>query len=69
MRRRTQSTSASPAGSATSAGAALGTLVDLPLEQRLAVGTAVSGFYVRSAQSPSLPELIDFLRDLPASDG
>ena len=40
----------------------------LGLASCLASGCAVSGAYVRDAQSPDLDRLIGFLRDLPASD-
>lgn len=50
------------------AGAALASLLELPLSQILAVGTAVSGYYVRNAESPDLEQLIEFLHHLPTSD-
>ncbi len=50
------------------AGAALASLLDLPLPQTLAIGTAVSGYYVRNAASPSLDDLVGFLRELPESE-
>lgn len=40
----------------------------LGLEEALAAGCAVSGAYVRDAQSPSRERLIEFLRDLPESE-
>jgi sugar/nucleoside kinase (ribokinase family) len=53
------------AGDHFNAGFALGQVHGLPLEQCLAVGCAVSGAYVRDAESPSLERLVGFLRALP----
>lgn len=50
------------------AGAALALLCGLPLEQVLAVGTSVSGFYVRRAKSPTFDDLLAYLDDPPASE-
>ncbi|MCK4873233.1 MAG: hypothetical protein KAS72_10950 [Phycisphaerales bacterium] len=49
------------------AGVALARLASLPIEQAIAVGTAVSGYYIRNAASPTLDELAGFLRNLPPS--
>ncbi|MEM6334665.1 MAG: PfkB family carbohydrate kinase [Planctomycetota bacterium] len=58
------------AGDNFNAGFCLGSLLGLPVEQRLCVGTATSGYYVREAGSPTLEELIAFIDDLPApADG
>ena len=57
------------AGDNFNAGFCLGRLADLPLEQCLCLGTAVSGFYVRNAHSPSLADLAAFAADLPAPEG
>lgn len=56
------------AGDHFNAGFALGWRLGLPLAQAICVGTAVSGWYVRSAQGPSLDQVIAFLRDLPAPE-
>jgi len=40
-----------------------------PLDACLAVGCAVSGAYVRDAESPTLDRLIAFLRELPLPEG
>lgn len=54
------------AGDHFNGGFAFAQTLGLPLPQCLAVGTAVSGAYVRDAHSPSLDRLLTFLRDLPA---
>jgi len=53
------------AGDHFNGGFAVAEALGLPLEQCLAVGTAVSGAYVRDAVSPTRERLIEFLRDLP----
>jgi hypothetical protein len=53
------------AGDTFNAGYALGLALGLPIAQRLALGVATSGFYVRKRTPPSLDELMSFLRDLP----
>jgi hypothetical protein len=53
------------AGDTFNAGYALGLALGLPIAQRLALGVANSGFYVRKRTPPSLGELASFLRDLP----
>jgi len=40
-------------------------MAGLPLGESLAAACGVAGAYVRDAQSPSRPRLIEFLRDLP----
>ncbi len=47
------------------AGFSLGRLAGMPLAQCLCAGTATSGYYVRSAKSPTLDELAGFCADLP----
>ncbi len=56
------------AGDTFNAGYALGLALDLPIAQRLALGVANSGFYVRNRKPPSIDELAHFLRDLPEPD-
>lgn len=53
------------AGDHFNGGFALAQCLGLPLAQCLAVGCAVSGAYVRDAQSPGRGRLVEFLRDLP----
>jgi sugar/nucleoside kinase (ribokinase family) len=53
------------AGDHFNAGFCLGRVLNLPLEQALCVGVATSGYYVRSAVSPSAAQLADFIRHLP----
>jgi hypothetical protein len=47
------------------AGFCLGLLLDMPVAESLCLGTATSGYYVRTAISPSGPQLVPFLKDLP----
>ena len=54
------------AGDNFNAGFSLGLLAGLDAAGCLACGTGTSGFYVREARSPALPELARFLADLPA---
>jgi hypothetical protein len=54
------------AGDHFNAGFVAGRLLGLDLAEALCMGTATSGFYVRSAQSPSLADLVEFIRTLPA---
>jgi sugar/nucleoside kinase (ribokinase family) len=56
------------AGDHFGAGFSFAQVLGLPLEQCLAVGCAVSGAYVRDAESPDLARLIGFLRDLPRAE-
>jgi len=48
------------------AGANLAALLGLSLQEQLAAGTATSGYYVRTAISPDINKLADFLDDMPA---
>jgi sugar/nucleoside kinase (ribokinase family) len=54
------------AGDHFNAGFVLGCLLKLRLEEALCVGTATSGYYVRTAQSPTLVQLTEFIRELPS---
>jgi len=56
------------AGDHFNAGFCMGRMLGMPLEQAICVGTAVSGFYVRNAQSPTQDGLVAFLRNLPAAE-
>ena len=56
------------AGDNFNAGFCLGTLAGLTLEECLCVGTAVSGYYVRNAGSPTLTQLAKFCAKLPAPE-
>lgn len=49
------------AGDNFNAGFCLGLMLELEVDQCLALGKAVSGFYVRQMRSPSWPELLDFV--------
>ncbi len=49
------------AGDHFNAGYGLGTILEGDLEQRLQLGVATSGFYVRTAKSPSIADLREFL--------
>lgn len=51
------------------AGFVLGQLLRLPLEQCLCLGTATSGLYVRTAKSPDIDDLVEFLLALPQPEG
>ncbi len=53
------------AGDHFNAGFCLGRLVGLNLEMSLLTGVTSSGFYVRTAQSPRLGDLIQFLQNWP----
>ncbi|MDZ7344873.1 MAG: carbohydrate kinase family protein [candidate division KSB1 bacterium] len=55
------------AGDHFNAGYCLGQLLGFDLETSLLTGVASSGFYVRSAQSPTIEELIKFLKNWPVS--
>ncbi len=52
------------AGDHFNAGFCLGQLLGASLEESLQIGVGTSGFYVRSAQSPSVGELAEFLESL-----
>jgi len=56
------------AGDHFNAGFVLASALDLPLGQRLACASAVSGRYVRTARSPSREDLLDMLRGMPAPE-
>lgn len=56
------------AGDHFNAGFAFGQVTGLPIEQCLAVGCAVSGAYVRDAESPTRVRLAEFLRSMPAPE-
>lgn len=56
------------AGDHFNGGFALAQVHGLPLEQCLAVGCAVSGAYVRDAESPRMERLVGFLRSLPGPE-
>ncbi|CAN5413158.1 hypothetical protein BH10PLA1_BH10PLA1_22440 [soil metagenome] len=53
------------AGDHFNAGFCLGRTLGFDLEQSLCCGVATSGYYVRSANSPSGKELADFIAELP----
>lgn len=53
------------AGDHFNSGFCLGKLLGLPTQECLLTGVATSGFYVRSAQSPSLVDLAQMLRHWP----
>jgi len=55
------------AGDHFNAGFALGQVLGMSLEESLCVGVGVSGYYVRTAISPSAQELADFVAKLPAA--
>jgi sugar/nucleoside kinase (ribokinase family) len=52
------------AGDHFNAGFCIARLLGLGLAESLQTGVATSGFYVRSAKSPSIPDLVKFLRGL-----
>jgi sugar/nucleoside kinase (ribokinase family) len=53
------------AGDHFNAGFCLGRLLGLNLEMSLLAGVTSSGFYVRTAQSPRIEDLIEFLQNWP----
>jgi sugar/nucleoside kinase (ribokinase family) len=53
------------AGDHFNAGFVTGRLLGFSLAESLCVGTATSGFYVRTAKSPTLTDLTEFVRTLP----
>ena len=57
------------AGDHFNTGFCLGRVLGLGLPECLAAGVATSGFYVRTAESPTTTELADFLDALPAPEG
>ena len=54
------------AGDNFNAGFVTGRLLGLNLEESLCAGTATSGYYVRNAASPTIAQLADFVKNLPA---
>jgi sugar/nucleoside kinase (ribokinase family) len=54
------------AGDHFNSGFCLGKLLGLTTDQCLLTGVATSGFYVRTANSPSIPDLVNMLRNWPA---
>jgi sugar/nucleoside kinase (ribokinase family) len=57
------------AGDHFNAGFCLGRILGLSLEESLCAGVATSGYYVRSATSPSGGELAEFIAKLPPPQG
>jgi sugar/nucleoside kinase (ribokinase family) len=57
------------AGDNFNAGFCFGQLAHLSLAESLCTATALSGFYVREARSPTLEELINFIEALPPPEG
>jgi sugar/nucleoside kinase (ribokinase family) len=57
------------AGDHFNAGFCLGQVLGFTLEESLCVGVATSGYYVRSAESPSGAQLADFIAHLPPPQG
>lgn len=55
------------AGDHFNAGFCLGHLLGFDLEMSLLTGVATSGFYVRTAKSPAIPDLISFMQNWPKS--
>ena len=54
------------AGDHFNAGFCLGRVLGLTLEESLCTGVGTSGYYVRTANSPSAAQLAEFVADLPA---
>jgi hypothetical protein len=53
------------AGDHFNAGFCLGWVLGMNLDESLCCGTATSGYYVRTAQSPSITQLAEFVAQLP----
>jgi sugar/nucleoside kinase (ribokinase family) len=53
------------AGDHFNAGFCLGRILGFGLEESLCTGVATSGYYVRSAESPTAKDLVDFIAKLP----
>ena len=53
------------AGDHFNSGFCLGKLLGFDPAASVLIGTATSGFYVRSGQSPSIDDLVQMLRDWP----
>lgn len=56
------------AGDHFNAGFAFGRVLGMTLEESLCTGTATSGYYVRTAHSPSAVQLAEFIANLPAPE-
>ena len=56
------------AGDHFNAGFCLGRVLGLGLEESLCTGVATSGYYVRTAESPSAKQLSEFIANLPAPE-
>ncbi|HTV48122.1 MAG TPA: hypothetical protein VMG59_06725 [Phycisphaerae bacterium] len=56
------------AGDHFNAGFIFGQLLGFNLIEALCTGTAISGYYVRTAQSPTLEQLTEFVQNLPAPE-
>ncbi len=56
------------AGDHFNAGFTAGELLEFSLEESLCLGTALSGYFVRHAQSPTKTQLVEFLMKLPAPE-
>jgi sugar/nucleoside kinase (ribokinase family) len=56
------------AGDHFNAGFCLGRVLGLNLDEALCVGTATSGYYVRTGVSPSATQLAEFVAELPAPE-
>ncbi len=56
------------AGDHFNGGFCLGRLLGLNLEESLCVGTATSGYYVRTGVSPTATQLAEFIGELPAPE-
>ena len=52
------------AGDHFNAGFCIGCLLGAPLDVSLQIGVATSGFYVRTAKSPTVEDMVSFLRTL-----
>jgi sugar/nucleoside kinase (ribokinase family) len=53
------------AGDHFNAGFCLGWVLGMSLEESLCAGVATSGYYVRNAESPTAPQLAEFIAKLP----
>jgi sugar/nucleoside kinase (ribokinase family) len=56
------------AGDHFNAGFCLGRVLGLSLEESLCTGVAMSGYYVRTAQSPTILQLAGFVEKLPSPE-
>jgi sugar/nucleoside kinase (ribokinase family) len=57
------------AGDHFNSGFCLGRLLNFTLEESLCTGVATSGYYVRTAESPSALQLAEFITHLPPAEG